>query len=229
MTEVFYFSGSGHSLAVAEFVAGALRCPIHFIPKVQSASTAVDISIVVFPVYCQNIPSIVQCFLNDMRAKNVVLIATYGKISCGNVLLEAKKSVSGRVIAGVCVPMGHSFLNGDCLFDSNAFSPVFQRIKNPREADIPRMKKNLLANLFPAWRSRVSVKIVRADSCTRCNLCGTLCSMNAIESGRTNQRCIRCLRCVANCPQKALSIKNSALLDKYLSKSRIEQTIKIYL
>ena len=230
MTAVFCFSGSGHSLAVAEFATETLGCPVHLIDPLAAVSAeTIDTAVIVFPVYCQNIPGPAKDFLKDLKAKNLVLLATYGKISWGNVLWEAKKLVSGRVIAGACIPMGHTFLNGTCEFDKEAFRPIFHRIREPKEAEIPRRGKNLLANFLPAWRSRIAVKIRRSDACTHCNLCGRNCPMQAIENGIPNSKCIRCLRCVANCPQKALSFENSTLLEKYLSQKRRAKEIEIYL
>lgn len=230
MTAIFCFSGSGHSRVVAEFVAKKLNCCIHFIhPNMPTSTASIETAIIVFPVYCQNIPNPVKSFLKSIRAKSIVLIATYGKISCGNVLLEAKKLVSGTVIAGACVPIGHTFLNGTFEFDKGALSPIFERIQHPCAAKIPQRKKNLFADFFPAWRSRAAVKIVRANHCNHCNLCGQNCPMKAIKNGMTNKKCIRCLKCVTNCPHKALSFKNSFVLEKYLALKRTEKSIEIYL
>lgn len=229
MTEIFCFSGSGHSLSVAEFIAKALNGYIHLINHEVPVNTAFyETAIIVFPVYCQNIPNIVKSFLKNIRAKSIVLIATYGKISCGNVLLEAKRLASGKVIAGACVPIGHAFLNGTAEFDKEALQPILKRIKIPCEAKIPRKRKNIFADFLPAWRSRVSVKIVRAINCNLCNLCGNNCPMDAVKNGIINKKCIRCLRCVTNCPQKALSFKNSIILEKYLTKKYAEKNVEIY-
>lgn len=230
MTGVFCFTGSGHSLRVAEYVAEKLGSRVCMIgSKAPTESAACETAVVVFPVYCQNIPEPVKRFLRNLKAENIVLIASYGKISWGNVLAEAKGLVHGRVIAGVCVPIGHTFLNGSADFDKAALEPLFERIESPREAKIPVKRKNIFADFLPAWRSRVSVKIIRADSCTLCDLCGRSCPMGAMKNGITNEKCIRCLRCVASCPQKALSFENSVILQRYLTKKRAEKAVELYL
>ena len=91
MIRIYCFSGSGHSLAVSKELAKLLDCEIR---PVDPKTTTEDTAIVVFPVYCQNIPKPVKQFLKRMRANYVVLIATYGKISYGNALQEAQKLVS---------------------------------------------------------------------------------------------------------------------------------------
>ena len=229
MTAVFCFSGSGHSLCVAEFIAQELRTSVRPISTKTPTSTAFyETAVIVFPVYCQNIPNPVKSFLKNIKAKNIVIIATYGKISYGNVLSEAKRLSSGKVIAGAYVPMGHAFLNETDEFDKMALLPILKRIENPGDAKTPRKRKNVFANFLPVWRSRISVKIVRSDNCSRCNLCGNNCPMNAIKNGIPNNKCIRCLKCVANCPPKALSFKTGTILTKYLTKNRQYKNIEIY-
>ena len=163
-----------------------------------------------------------------MRARHTVLIATYGKISYGNVLYEAQKLLRGQVIAGAYIPMGHTFLNGDYNFDDTQLRPIVQRIKTPQQVAIPKTAKNPLANIFPGLRSRIGVKIKKEDNCTNCGLCEKTCPVGAIRNGRVHSQCIRCLHCVVNCPQKALQYKNSQILDIYL-KSYCKEEYVLYL
>jgi ferredoxin len=168
-------------------------------------------------VYCQNIPKPVKRFLKGLEAKYIALVATYGKISYGNVLYEAQKLLHGQVIAGAYIPMGHTFLDGDCRFDATQLLPIVQRIKAPRQVAIPKTAKNPLANIFPGLRSRIGVTIKKGDNCLSCGLCERICPVGAIRNGRIHSQCIRCLHCVTSCPQKALQYKNSRVLDAYLN------------
>ena len=225
MITIFYFSGSGHSLAVSKELAQMLDCEIR--PVDRETATA-DTAVVVFPVYCQNIPKPVKRFLKGLEAKYVVLIATYGKISYGNVLYEAQKLLHGQVVAGAYIPMGHTFLDGDYAFDSKYLLPIVQRIKEPRQVLIPKTSKNPLANIFPGLRSRIGVKIIKGNNCDSCGLCERSCPVGAIQNGKIHSQCIRCLGCVTNCPQKALQYKNSRILDLYL-KSYCKEEYVLYL
>ena len=225
MITIYCFSGSGHGLAVSKALAQMLDCEIR---PVDSETATDDVAVVVFPVYCQNIPKPVKQFLKRMRAKFTVLIATYGKISYGNVLYEAQKSLRGQVIAGAYIPMGHTFLDGDHEFDEAFLLPIAQRIKSPQRARIPKSVKNPLANLFPGLRSRMGVRITKGSNCNGCGLCEKNCPMGAIRNGRIRSECIRCLHCVTNCPQKALHYKNSRILDAYL-KSYCKEEYVLYL
>lgn len=225
MTTIYCFSGSGHSLAVSKELAKMLDCEIK---TVDSETAAEDTAVVVFPVYCQNIPKPVKQLLKRLRAKHIALIATYGKISYGNVLYEAQKLLQGQVVAGAYIPMGHTFLDGDYAFDAGCLLPIVQRIREPRQAVIPKSTKNPLANIFPALRSRIGVKIKKRDNCDSCGLCESNCPVGAIRNGRIHSECIRCLRCVTNCPAKALQYKNSRILDMYL-KSYFKEEYVLYL
>ena len=212
---VFCFSGSGHSWAVAKELAEMLACELCPIEG-DTETKAEETTVVVFPVYCQNIPSPVVDFLRKLQSKYLVLIATYGKISYGRVLYEAQRLVQGDVIAGAYIPVGHTFLDGNCDFDKEKLFPIIERIKVPKAAKIPKTRKNPLANIFPALRSRMGVKLIKDSRCTNCGTCEKACPMGAIQNGNAGAACIRCLRCVKSCPPKALHYKNSWILNLYL-------------
>ena len=213
---IYCFSGSGHSMAVANGLCQLLECSIKPVGLDGEEPPEEDTAIVVFPVYCQNIPSPVKNFLKKLQAAHIVLIATYGKVSYGNVLYEGQKLLRGEVIAGAYIPMGHTFLNGDCTFDKACLLPIVDRIKAPQRAYIPKTRKNPLANIFPALRSRMGVKLIRTGLCGNCGLCEKCCPVGAIQNGRVSNACIRCLRCKTNCPENALTYKNSRILQAYL-------------
>lgn len=229
MVRVFYFSGSGHSKAVAEHFAQKLNADNISIVRNQDAmNLSCTTAVVVFPVYCQNLPEPVKEFLQNLKSEYVVLIATYGKMGHGNVLWEAKQLVKGTTIAGAYVPTGHTYLNEPAFFCSNELDVIFDRIANPVKALIPKKRKVFFADFFPGLRSRISVKLVKNKNCNSCGHCADICPMQAIRNGKANSRCIRCLHCVSQCPQSALDFELSRILKKYLSKKR-ESTLKIYL
>jgi len=225
MTRIYYFSGSGHSLAIAEAFSRFLNCEMFDITTATEDFTDDEVAVVVFPVYCQNIPRPVKAFIKRISAKSVVLIASYGGISYGNVLYEAKKLVKGEVIAAAYVPTGHTFLSGDKNFPTDILHPIAKRIASPKTAIIPRSRKNPLSNVFPALRSRIGVKISKSDACDECGVCERNCPTKAIHNGCINSKCIRCLRCVTSCPRRALKFKNTWVLKKYLEHYHKEECL----
>ena len=202
MTAVYCFSGSGHSRRIAEYFAERLKVPVAEITRDLKGIT--ETAVVVFPVYCQNVPSVVKDFIGDLKAKRVVLLATYGRISHGNVLWKAKRLTNAEVIAAAYIPMEHSFLNDDFEFNTDKLEPIFERIYAPRPAIVTKERKNPLADIFPAWRSRIGLRIIRSAACNDCGICTRNCPMGAVRNGNINGKCIRCLRCVSLCPNSAL-------------------------
>lgn len=218
MISVYCFSGAGHSSDLANWVSHFIHAPVGRIGT--DAFQKTDTAVLVFPVYCQNIPQPVKNFLRTVTSKYVVLLATYGGISPGNVLQEASGSVRGTVIAAAAVPTGHSFFSQPAREDYSALIPLCNRINHPKKAEIPKLFKNPFANFFPSWRSRMSVAISRTPACDNCKLCERNCPMQAFQNGKPNYNCIRCLRCVSLCPKNALQISVRAVTKQYLHKKR---------
>lgn len=226
MTQVYCFSGSGHSRVLAEHLADRLHTSV--IPITADTKAEADLALVVFPVYCQNLPPLVKLFLRDLDAKHAVLIATYGKISHGNVLREASRITRAQVIAGAYIPTGHSFLGQGAGFDANELDAILDRVAAPQPAQIPRCGKNPFASFAPAWRSRVGLRLDKTEACNACGLCTRACPVGAMQNGTPDRRCIRCLRCVHICPQKALRTRMHPLLSSYLRRQR-RKNAEIYL
>ena len=223
MSEVWYFSAAGHSREVARFFAEKLNAPLKEIEA--GAKGCANRAVVVFPVYCQNIPEPVKVFLKALQAGQVVLVATYGRMGYGNVLWEGARLLSGQVIGAAFVPTGHTYLKEDVPVDPAALEPLFERIRNPKSVSVPKLGKWWLADLFPAFRGSIGVRIRKNDACTHCGLCTLRCPMGAMQNGTPGKNCIRCLRCVGECPQKALSFSCHPVLRWYLRKPRQQETV----
>lgn len=219
MSVVYYFSGSGNTKEVATHIAQELDFPLEEIFKNTPDRT--ETAVVVFPVYCQNIPKPVKRFLESLECNKIALIATYGRISHGNVLKECEKIVKTKIVAAAYVPYKHSYLDVNDCYDEVSLKPLITKIKQSNAVDcvkIPRAKKNVFANFMPSLRSRIGVKIIKTDSCTDCGKCGEICPANAIKNGITDKNCIRCLKCVTYCPNRALTFKCSRILTRYLNR-----------
>lgn len=121
-TEIYYFSGTGNSLAVARDIAEKLSGKLISIPSVidqERISPGADVIGIVFPVYyvgLTNIPLIVRRFvekLENIDTKYIFAICTYGggagptlKILDGIV-----RSRGGRLAAGFGVHMPQNAFN----------------------------------------------------------------------------------------------------------------------
>lgn len=221
---VYCFSATGRSGRVAAFFAGQLNWDVVDIgPGTQPIPE--ETAVVVFPVYCQSIPEPVVQFLPRLESKNVALIACYGRMHHGNVLMEATKLVSGQVIAAAYVPIGHTYLDEPADVDPQALTPILKRLRAPEPAEIRQEFKNPLADFFPTLRSQLGVRIEKNDRCSDCGICSQSCPMGDMRRGVPGSRCIRCLRCVARCPEGALDVRYSLPLRLYLRKKKKNKTI----
>ncbi|MGN0503344.1 MAG: EFR1 family ferrodoxin [Ruminococcus sp.] len=219
---IYCFSGTGHSRAVAKFFSDSLKTEITDIAqKMKLPCIESEISIVVFPIYNGNIPKPVKLILPKINSKYFVLIATYGRMSTGNVLQESSKLVKGKVVTAAYVPTGHTYLNEPAEFDAEILQTILKQIAHPKEIIIKKERKGILPCIFPNLRSRSGVKIRRTDDCNKCNLCVKNCPVKAITDKNIGKKCIRCLRCVKNCPENALIVSFNPLLKKYLKNKKI--------
>lgn len=224
MSVVVYYSNTGQSLAVGRFFAEKLCCPL--IDIAQADSPHYDDLVLVFPVHSQNIPRAVKVFLKAVNVKNLTVIATYGKMCCGNVLYEIQRKYRKNIVAGAYVPTKHSYIKDDCGFtDFELLTPVVEKINTPSAIELPKLYKNPLSNLFPRLRSRLGVKLDKSDDCDGCGICTKVCPVGAIKNGVIDGKCIRCLRCVSECPKKALNYKCGIAMSFYLRKTRSDKTI----
>lgn len=224
MNAVVFYSNTGQSKAIATYFANQLGYPLADMET--NCAEHYQNLVLVFPVHCQNIPDIVKAFLKNVSVDNLTVIATYGKMCCGNVLYEIQRTYQKNIVAGAYIPTKHSYIDNDDVFcDFDKLDPIVEKVKEPSIIKIPKLYKNLLAELFPKTRSRLGLKILRNSNCSGCGICGEHCRIDAIQEGIINRKCICCCRCVTACPNNALDIKVRFPLKVYLQKKKITNTI----
>ncbi|MFN2273070.1 MAG: EFR1 family ferrodoxin [Anaerolineae bacterium] len=121
--EIYYFSGSGNSLAVARDMAENLDARL--IPVVSAldqerVDSEADSIGVVFPIYDFKPPEVVETFirkLEDIDAKYLFAVCTYGIAPSSSLkyLDKVIKSCGGHLSAGFAVGMPHSGVGGGAL------------------------------------------------------------------------------------------------------------------
>ena len=224
MNAVVFYSNTGQSKVIATYFANQLGYPLADM-ETKCAEYYQNL-VLVFPVHCQNIPDIVKSFLKNIPVENLTVVATYGKMCCGNVLYEIQKNYQKNIVAGAYIPTKHSYIDNDDAFcDLDELKPIVEKVKEPSYIQLPRLYKNPLADIFPKLRSRIGLAIQKSENCNGCNLCAERCSFGAIKSGTTNRKCIRCLKCVESCPRQALKIKLGMPLKLYLRKKKSNKII----
>lgn len=226
MRAVVFFSASGESRRIAEYLSKRLDLPLMETEKVNTPHF--EELVLVFPVYCQNLPVPVSRFLGSVSAKRLTAIATYGKMGFGNVLYEIQSRYPMDVIAAAYIPTKHTYIQNDTPFeDFGALDPIIEKLSapSPSSVSLPRLGKDPFADLFPSLRSRLGISIRKTESCDGCGICASVCPMGSMRSGRTGSDCIRCLRCVNSCPSSALKSKARLPLRLYLSKTKETRTV----
>lgn len=225
MNAVVYYSGSGQSERIACQIAKDIN--FNCINLLKTAKNEFDNLVLVFPIYCQNIPNTVKDFLKVVKCEKLSLIATYGKISCGNALWEIQRDFNFNVIAGAYIPTAHSYIENDVVFsDFSSLQVLYKNILIGNEKVVfPKLKKNIFANFCKDARSRFNLKIIRNNNCNFCGECNKSCPNNAIYMGKTNKNCIRCLKCVTICKNNALTYKKGELLKAYLKKKKVNDLL----
>lgn len=232
MNIVLTFSASKQSLVVANYFSESLSWPLYdltsfYNQKQFDFKNEYDYVIFVFPVYSQNIPSPVKHILKKIKAKYFVLLATYGKMGTGNVLIDAKKIIEGKLVGGAYIPSKHTYKENGEFNEFTKLDKLVKRIKKNGkvEISIPKRSKHIFANLAPAFRSKFNIKLYRNKNCIKCNHCNTICPTNAINNGKVDRKCIRCLKCYFQCPVDGLTVKYSLFLKKYLKKDKVNEIL----
>lgn len=223
MNAVLYYSNSGESKRIAEYLAD--KTGFALIDINAADSLQYERALLVFPVYCQNVPQAVKEFLRKLKTEYLALIATYGRASYGNVLNEVQREHRHRIIAAAYLPTKHSYVDEERFDEFDRLAPFIEKLDGDGEITIPRSRKNPFASFAPEWRSRLGVKIVKNARCTDCGTCNGICPQNAIKYGKPNGKCIRCGKCVVSCPQGALTLKTSRPMRAYLNKRKRDELV----
>lgn len=123
-TEIYYFSGTGNSLAVARDIAGRIDGKLISIPAAmdeESIQTDADVLGIVSPTYGMRMPRIVGRFigrLTNLQSRYIFAVVTVGGIA-GGVLARLSEAVSlrgGSLAAGFVVRMPANYIhNADAL------------------------------------------------------------------------------------------------------------------
>ena len=106
-TSIYYFSGTGNSLAIAKDLARELNAVelIHMVKMLSNpAQSQADIIGLVFPVYFQNLPKIVEEFIKKMIFDNhqyIFSVVTNNEYP-GNTLFFFKAVIKAKRISSGC-------------------------------------------------------------------------------------------------------------------------------
>lgn len=230
-TDLFYFSGTGNSLAVArdlaEKLGGARLRPISAALESGAVSDAARIGLI-FPVYYLGPPKLVMDFIDALTiAKDAYVFAV---CTCGGtpgaVLSQTQSRLASRGLAldaGFVVQMP-----GNYIVKYSAFPAAIQRRmlrKGQRKVEAiarlvadgrkVKVKKGILDKLGGRIYARFLARMPAMDRnyrvderCTRCRLCVRVCPVRNIAMSDRGPEwrggCQMCLACLQWCPAEAI-------------------------
>ena len=210
---IFYFTGTGNSLAVANDLAAKAGdtkvMPIAGTTEENIKELPYDRIGIVFPVYYASIPSIVKQFIKKLRfdaAQYVYGVATYGG-SCGMALAHLGRCVAG---SGGTLNAGFSIkMPGNYIVEYGAMPMVIQNrllknekakveqvaaaIRDKRTLAIP--KGSVIWRLFESMTSNRMAKFGEmaanfhaTEKCSGCGTCERICPAQNIRLSHPDNR-----------------------------------------
>ena len=231
---VFYFSGTGNSLAVSKDLAQTLKCSfvgitselLANLPEVYTA----DRIVVVFPSYAYGLPRFVIRFLKRAKfdCNHLSLIVTCGS-SSGGTLQSAKRILKRhhqRVNYFKELQMVENYIP---IFGSPKPKYIEKRLSRHRQRfadmaiEIQEKQENTIRGLRPisvtirhifGVASPLIAKMMKVKkTCTLCGLCMKTCPANAITTNNKKKRakirakmCNHCQACMNICPQHSIKL-----------------------
>ncbi len=233
-TNIYYFSATGNSLAVAKDIAAGLpEARIFSIPQVMDGEIDLDADRIgiVFPEYFSGIPRIVSDFIKRLEPKKIKFlfaVCTYGGIPANTLPeLQGQLQAAGiRLNAGYAVPMPGSYIvkygafkkaKQEKLFrkEKEAVQKIVRDITVQKDAGvisggfaIGRIGKFIYQSMLPKFPV-LDRNFTVDEKCTGCGICKRVCPagnvrMSEDQKPRWQGNCEHCMACIQWCPEEAI-------------------------
>lgn len=226
---IFYFTGTGNSLAVAKKLQQDGEALINMAEAIREHKF--DYSVeqgekvgFVFPVYFYSLPTIVIDFIAGLKLENAEYI--YSIITCGGGISQAgvilKKKLAERqlqlnYVSELLMPDNYILLYEN---KAEGWEPCLEKAYERLEAiaqDIANKKSSKIGNVSIVsdvmavmyQHARKTNKFYAEGTCSSCGMCARNCPEAAIEmvDGRPvwkKEKCAQCLACINRCPARAI-------------------------
>lgn len=220
--KVFYFTATGNSLSVAKQLADSESQVINIATfnekHVKDASVGI-----VFPVFCYDVPFIVERFLKNTKidAEYIWAIGTCGSTAgfCFVTIDKLLKKQGSRLSYSKKIILPDSCIKFKTPLEKqpkmlNMQSDIVAKFKadinNKTVMQKPFKDSSVRVKTVAWWAMNniFGIKNKRAnDSCNKCNICVNICPVNNIkmeEKPVFSHSCENCFACIQWCPQQAI-------------------------
>ncbi|MFC1538655.1 EFR1 family ferrodoxin [Candidatus Latescibacterota bacterium] len=231
-TEIYYFSGTGNSLFVAQKICENIEdSELISIPNVVNRKTGINGEVIgiVCPIYMYNIPHIVADFIRKIeRAEYIFLVFSgagglgYGIKNTLNVFASKKLTLSS--VFNLPMPSNYTPFG---ITPEEKQKKLFANIDNKVEDIIKIVKKRgrfidstntsfFNTHIHPGIRYRMGYSRINImdksftadDKCNGCSICQKVCPVDNItmEDNKPvwNNRCQQCYACIQWCPTESI-------------------------
>lgn len=232
--KIYYFSGTGNSLAVARDLGRALKDNGEILSltkhdRDENVEIEADILGLVFPVYFKTAPDIVKSFIRKFSFKTnpyIFAIATCNG-SLGHSLFTINKllKINGHKLASsfvIDMPGNALVTPPDVEMErlKNSKDKVFEiaefinSVKTNNLVGENNLRCHLESTIVGMLGKRLLSprKFSVTNDCTGCGVCEKVCPMKNIEISdhkpQWGKRCARCLGCFHWCPKNAVTMDN---------------------
>lgn len=239
MARIFYFSGTGNSYITARDIAKELGAELTPIMKVLDDDVEYEDKIVgiVAPVYCGELPRIVNKFIERVKLRKEAYIFTVATCAGGKgkAIERSLEILEGRGYkmsygAAVLLPSNYIIGGSNEQKKDRFFKEYGARLKEI-VADIRKEEVNSKEFTKPAnkmliklaWKLndyvlRVRYKKVDEKKCIDCGMCVKVCPTDNIKKidGKYEfgKRCEDCAACIQWCPKQAITFGGRGLNGK---------------
>ncbi|HIW20805.1 MAG TPA: EFR1 family ferrodoxin [Candidatus Dorea intestinavium] len=225
---IYYFSGTGNSLYVAQELAkstGDEICSIAEILKGKALPASNGITGIVFPIYAWTLPKIVKDFLHTQKLASgyFYAVATCGG-SCGKAMKHLEKEANRKLDAAFSLAMPNNYIiGGDVDTKENEAKklaaakealPKIAAVIKKQKAGVYHVVEGSMAGVLSGVVAPIFHKVATSpkpfyaeDSCDSCGKCARVCpTQNIIVKGKPSwgDNCTTCFACMHYCPQKAI-------------------------
>lgn len=245
MNRLYYFSGTGNTLYLAQRLADEIgNCELVSISSAMKQKTIVDAAErvgIIFPVYCFGTPIIIKEFLNKLQVQSGSYLfgcSSYGGLLAGAMRIFQKEAIAaGHTLrAGFAVQMpGNAIMVYDRVADKKQkkmFDTFEKRIpeiagkikeKAPHKMEQFPFPFNLLLsalhNPFMKSLPQSAKQFHTTESCKLCGQCEKVCPVGNIEiidkKVLWGEKCEQCMACIQWCANEAIQFA-----DKTANRSR---------